>query len=84
MKVKDVKTTVIENEPPYIGGKYFLFIELETDEGITGLGEKVTGSSFNNSNWKDFKSQIQLIHETCEAFVIGQNPFNIEKIWLDA
>ncbi|MBG81740.1 MAG: mandelate racemase/muconate lactonizing enzyme family protein [SAR202 cluster bacterium] len=84
MKVKDVKTTVIENEPPYIGGKYFLFIELETDEGITGLGEKVTGSSFNNSNWKDFKSQIQLIHETCEAFVIGQNPFNIEKIWLNA
>ena len=30
--------------------KYFLFLHLETDEGIVGIGEKVTGSSFNNSN----------------------------------
>ena len=84
MKVTGVKTTVVENEAPYIGGKYFLFLEVETDEGITGLGEKVTGSSFNNSGWQAFTSQIQLIHETCEAFLIGQDPFNIEKIWSDA
>ncbi|MDP6665868.1 MAG: mandelate racemase/muconate lactonizing enzyme family protein [Dehalococcoidia bacterium] len=84
MKVTGVKTTVIENEPPYVGGKYFLLLEVETDEGITGLGEKVTGSSFNRSDWKEFTSQINLIHETAEAFLIGQNPFNIEKIWSDA
>ena len=75
---------VVENEPPYVGGKYFLLLQIETDEGIVGLGEKVTGSSFNSSNWQDFKSQIALIHETAEAFVIGENPFNIEKIWQNA
>ena len=80
MKVTDVKTMVVENVAPYVGGKYFLLLQLETDEGIVGLGEKVTGSSFNNTNWTDFKSQIELIHETCRAFVIGENPFNIEKI----
>ena len=84
MKVTAVKTMVLENEPPYIGGKYFLILQIETDEGIVGLGEKVTGSSFNSGNWQDFKSQIALIHETAEAFVIGENPCNIENIWQNA
>ena len=56
MKVTGVKTYVIENESAprsgggeqtgdwYIGGKYFLILELSTDEGIIGLGEKLTGS----------------------------------------
>ena len=93
MKVTGVKTYVIENESAprsgggeqtgdwYIGGKYFLILELSTDEGIIGLGEKLTGSSFTGKmTWKDFKSQIQLVHETVEAFVVGKNPFDIEKI----
>ena len=84
MKITDVKTMVVENEAPYVGGKYFLFVMVETDEGITGLGEKVTGSTFNRSNWKEFTSQIQLIHETGEAFVIGQDPFNISRIFENA
>ena len=41
MKVTAVKTMVLENEPPYIGGKYFLILQIETDEGIVGLGEKL-------------------------------------------
>ena len=92
MKVTGVKTYVIENESAprsgggeetgnwYVGGKYFLILELSTDEGIIGLGEKLTGSSFTGDmSWKDFRSQIQLVHETVEAFVIGKNPFDIEK-----
>ena len=39
MKVTGLKTMVVEAEKPYIGGKYFLFLELETDEGITGVSE---------------------------------------------
>ena len=59
MIVTGVKTYVIENEPGvrsgggknsekwYVGGKYFLILELSTDEGIVGIGEKLTGSSFS-------------------------------------
>ena len=96
MKVTGVKTYVIENEPGiksggggqdeewYVGGKYFLILESSTDEGIVGLGEKLTGSSFHGKmTWRDFQSQIQLVHETVEAFVVGQDPFNIEKIYYD-
>ena len=62
MKVTGVKTYVIENEPGvrtggggqteqwYVGGKYFLILELSTDEGIVGIGEKLTGSSFTGKN----------------------------------
>ena len=36
MKVTELKTMIVEAERPHIGRKYFLFLELLTDEGITG------------------------------------------------
>ena len=80
MKVTGLKTMVVEAEKPYIGGKYFLFLELHTDEGITGIGERIAGSSYSD-HLKDIKSQISLIEEFVGQFVIGKNPLNIELIW---
>ncbi|MDA0792059.1 MAG: mandelate racemase/muconate lactonizing enzyme family protein [Proteobacteria bacterium] len=80
MKVTDVKTMVLEAEKPYVGGKYFLFLELHTDEGITGIGERIAGSSYS-AHLRDLKSQVQLIEQFAGQFVIGQNPLNIELIW---
>jgi len=39
MKVVDVKTFVVGNPPPRFGGRYFIFVKLTTDTGITGIGE---------------------------------------------
>jgi 2-dehydro-3-deoxyphosphogalactonate aldolase len=61
--------------PPYRGGRKWLFIKLTTDAGIVGLGERVTGGV------TDLGSQIALLNELCEQFVIGENPFHIERIW---
>ena len=80
MKVTGLKTMVVEAEKPYIGGKYFLFLELETDEGITGIGERIAGSSYSD-HLKDIKSQISLMEEFVGQFVLGKNPLNIELIW---
>jgi 2-dehydro-3-deoxyphosphogalactonate aldolase len=80
MKVTELKTMVVEGEEPYIGGRYFLFLELLTDEGITGLGERIAGASYTN-HLEDLKSQISLIEEFVGQFVIGENPLNIELIW---
>ena len=80
MKVTDVKTMVVENEPPYRGGRYLLFIQVETDEGITGLGERITGNTYSD-RLGDLQSQISLINELAGQFVVGENPFNIERIW---
>jgi len=80
MKVTELKTMVVEAEKPYIGGKYFLFLELSTDEGITGIGERIAGSSYSD-HLGDLKSQVSLIEEFVGQFVIGENPLNIERIW---
>ncbi|MEE2913913.1 MAG: mandelate racemase/muconate lactonizing enzyme family protein [Pseudomonadota bacterium] len=80
MKVVDFKTMVVEGEKPYIGGRYSLFLELITDEGIVGLGERIAGTAYS-AHLKDIKSHVQLLEEFVGQFVIGQNPLNIELIW---
>ena len=80
MRVVDFKTMVVEGEKPYIGGRYFLFLELITDEGIVGLGERIAGSAYS-AHLKDMKSHVRLLEEFVGQFVIGQNPLNIELIW---
>ena len=44
MKVVDVKTFVVGNPPPRFGGRYFIFVKLTTDTGITGIGEIYTAT----------------------------------------
>ena len=80
MKVVSLKTMVVENEEPFVGGRWLLFLELMTDEGITGLGERITGGSYSR-NIGDLKTPISLIEELVAQFVIGENPFNTERIW---
>lgn len=75
MKVTGIETLLLDNVPNYRGGRKFLFIKLLTDEGIVGLGERVTGGI------TDLAAQIALLKHLAEQFVIGQNPFNIERIW---
>ncbi|HAL48169.1 MAG: mandelate racemase/muconate lactonizing enzyme family protein [SAR202 cluster bacterium] len=80
MKVTELKTMVVQNEEPYIGGRWLLFLQLMTDEGIVGLGERITGGSYSR-NLGDLKTQISLIEEMVSQYVIGESPFQIERIW---
>ena len=52
-----------------------MFIQLFTDQGVIGLGERPTGGITK------LDSQISLIHELCDRHVVGTNPFNIEQLW---
>jgi len=84
LKVVDFKTMVVENEPSpggsYIGGRYFLFLQLMTDEGITGYGERIAGSSYTD-HLGDLKAQVGLIEEFVGQFVMGQDPLQSERLW---
>ena len=42
MKIVDVKTFVVGNPPPRFGGRYFIFVKLTTDSGVTGIGDDST------------------------------------------
>ncbi len=75
MKIVELRTIAIDNIKPYRGGTKWLFIELVTDEGVIGLGERPTAHA------RDLRPQISLFHELADEFLIGEDPFNIEKLW---
>ena len=39
MKITGVRTFIVGNPTPGYGGRYFIFLKLETDAGIEGVGE---------------------------------------------
>jgi 2-dehydro-3-deoxyphosphogalactonate aldolase len=74
MKITDVKTYVVANPPPHRGGPYFSFIKLTADDGIVGFGEAY-GVPFHPH------TVARMIEDVCERYVIGADPFKIERLW---
>src|SRR5688572_19463102 len=74
MKAKDIQVFIVGNPPPSFGGRYFIFVKLTTDDGITGIGEIYCAS---------FGPQV-IKHMTEDVFgryVLGMDPFHIESLW---
>ena len=68
MKITDIKTYLTMP----IEGLAWLFVEVETDEGVTGVGECT-----------DYFSNPHLVRgiEAVKPLVVGLDPANIEEIW---
>ena len=49
--------------------KHYLFVEIDTDEGITGLGEA--------GNWAFLKPTAEALNEMC-GYLVGKDPSRIE------
>lgn len=75
MKIVEAKTLVIRNIQPFRGGKYWLFVQLITDEGIVGLGERPANAV------EIGRAQVSLVEELARGFAIGADPFDIEMLW---
>ena len=74
MKITDVKTFVVGNPPPGVGGRYFIFLKLTTDSGVEGVGE-VYSVPFHPHTVE------KMIEDLCQRRVIGSDPFKIERLW---
>ena len=74
MKITDVKTWVVGNPPPHFGGRYFIFVKLTADNGVAGIGE-VYAATFGPH------VIAKMIEDVAQRFVIGADPFEIEKLW---
>lgn len=74
MKITDVKTYVVGNPYPHHGGRNWIFLKITTDDGIEGFGES-WGVPFRP------KTVVKLIEDVGEWFVIGSDPFRIERLW---
>ena len=76
MKISAFETFVVGNPPPSLGGKYFIFLKLTTDDGVEGIGE-VYAATFGPH------VVAQMIEDVCARHVIGADPFRIERLWRD-
>jgi 2-dehydro-3-deoxyphosphogalactonate aldolase len=74
MKLRDIETFVVGNPPPHFGGRYFVFVKLTTDDGITGLGEAYC---------VPFSPHLvaKLIEDVFHRYAAGCDPHDIETLW---
>jgi len=74
MKITNIKTYIVEVPPPRRGGGKWIFLKLITDEGLEGVGECTYHGRLSHV-------YVDLIKDLGERFVIGFDPFRIEKLW---
>jgi len=74
MKLIDLKTYVVGNPPPQHGGRYFIFLQLVTDDGHVGLGECYVATVSPDV-------VVTMIRDTFQRYFEGQDPHRIELIW---
>ncbi|MEZ5479718.1 MAG: mandelate racemase/muconate lactonizing enzyme family protein [Thiolinea sp.] len=74
MKITDLQTFVVGNPPPHFGGRYFVFLKLTTDNGISGVGEAYC---------LPFHPRIVtgMIEDVFQRCLEGQDPHRIERFW---
>ena len=60
-----------------IDGRHPIIVELETDAGISGLGEAAIAYGIGET------AAAGMINDLADAIVLGQDPFRIESVWRD-
>jgi len=73
MKITDVKTFLVDATPPAgwgSGGRNWLFVKVETDEGLYGIGEA--------SGWPRV---VETAVQDLKVILIGEDPSRIERLW---
>ncbi|MEL6423213.1 MAG: mandelate racemase/muconate lactonizing enzyme family protein [Pseudomonadota bacterium] len=74
MKITDVETFVVGNPPPHFGGRYFIFVKLTTDGGVTGIGE-IYAATFGP------QTICRMVEDVAGRHVVGTDPHRIEHLW---
>ena len=76
MKITSVKPWLLYSYAAYNFGRKgeYIFVEVKTDEDITGWGEVTTTHPAANR-------AISAIIQQLDQIIVGENPLQIEKIW---
>jgi galactonate dehydratase len=67
MKITAIETIQLPEHP------HLLWVQIHTDEGVTGLGETFPRPS----------SSRRIIHDVCADILIGRDPLDIERLYHD-
>ena len=74
MKLKDLEIFVVAPPPPGWGGRYWIFVKLTTDNGITGYGECYASSVGP-------EAMRAVIEDVFARHMSGENPENVELMF---
>ena len=74
MKLTDIETFVVGNPPPHFGGRYFVFVKITTDSGVSGIGEAYSVPF-------DPHLVARMIEDVFARYAAGQDPHDIENLW---
>lgn len=74
MKVISMQTHVVAVPPPHLGGMYWLFVKLKTDDGIEGIGE-IYAATFHPD------AMVPIIHDVFERYLLDQDPHHTERLF---
>ena len=74
MKLSDLEVFVVGNPPPRKGGRYFIFVQLSTACGITGVGE-VYAATFGP------RVVAEMVRDVFGRYFEGADPHRIEDLW---
>ena len=74
MKLTDIETFVVGNPPPHFGRRYFVFVKLTTDSGVSGIGEAYC---------VPFEPHLvaKMIEDVFARYAAGNDPHDIENLW---
>src|SRR3984885_8692468 len=74
MKLTDIKTFVVGNPQPGVGGRYFVFVKLTTDGNVHGVGEAYC---------VPFHPDVvaSMLVDVFARYLAGEDPHNIEALW---
>jgi 2-dehydro-3-deoxyphosphogalactonate aldolase len=74
MKLTDIETFVVGNPPPHFGGRYFVFVKITTDSGVSGIGEAYC---------VPFEPHLvaKMIEDVFARYAAGNDPHDIENLW---
>ena len=74
MRVAGVETFVVGNPPPRHGGRYFLFVQLTTDDGSVGVGEAYVATVGPHL-------VADMLVDVADRHLVGRSPFDVEAFW---
>ena len=77
MKIASLQTHVVAVPPPHVGGMYWIFVQLKTDDGIEGVGE-IYSTAFHP------QAMVPLIDDVFERHLLGHDPHRVERFWRSA
>ncbi len=74
MHIQTVKTFVVGNPPPQIGGRYFIFVKLVTNTGVVGYGEAYNATF-------DPHVTATMIEDAAARYLVGRDPHDVETFF---